>query len=167
MPPNHAHFSIIPTELLGRPSLLSIRRQQLDEQTKVKAATAALNPPLAPSLSQPVINVNFLPEMFQPVQAIDPIPTHIPAALAPLPGVHATASLLLPTQLATPGLRMSLADFCVAFDVSNALQAKLSNNRFTSSHSLRFASLDDLKTIGILCGELAQLKDAVCRWCSE
>ncbi|KAG0697340.1 hypothetical protein DFH29DRAFT_1003808 [Suillus ampliporus] len=148
MPPNHAHFSIIPTELLGRPSLLSIRRQQLDEQTKAKVATAP-SPPLTPS--QPVINVNFPPESSQ------------------LPGVHATASesLLLPTQLATPGPRMSLADFCVAFDVSDALQAKLTNNGFTSSHSLHFASLDDLKTIGILCGELAQLKDTVSCWCSE
>ncbi|KAG2366905.1 hypothetical protein BDR07DRAFT_1479668 [Suillus spraguei] len=163
MPPNHAHFSIIPTELLGHPSLLSIRHQQLDEQTKAKAVTAPS--PLTPS--QPVINVNFPPEMFQPLQAMDPVPTHIPAA-SQLPGVHATtASLLLPTQLATPGPRMSLADFCVAFDVSDALQTKLSNNRFTSSHSLRFASLDDLKTIGILCGELTQLKDAVCHWCGE
>ncbi|KAG2353917.1 hypothetical protein BDR07DRAFT_1495396 [Suillus spraguei] len=157
MPPNHAHFSIIPTELLGRPSLLSIRHQQLDEQTKAKAVTAPS--PLTPS--QPVINVNFPPEMFQPLQAMDPVPTHIPAA-SQLPGVHATtASLLLPTQLATPGPRMSLADFCVAFDVSDALQTKLSNNRFTSSHSLHFASLDDLKTIGILCGKLTQLKDAI------
>ncbi|KAG0695734.1 hypothetical protein DFH29DRAFT_879839 [Suillus ampliporus] len=165
MPPNHAHFSIIPTELLGRPSLLSIHHQQLNEQTKAKAATAP-SPPLAPS--QPVINVNFPPEMFQPRRVMDPVPTHIPAALQ-LPGVHATASesLLLPTQLATPGLRMSLADFCVAFDVSNALQAKLTNNGFMSSHSLHFASLDDLKTIGILCGKLAQLKDAVSRWCGE
>ncbi|KAG2039022.1 hypothetical protein BDR03DRAFT_1009472 [Suillus americanus] len=164
MPPNHAHFSIIPTELLGCPSLLSICHQQLDEQTKAKAATAP-SPPLAPS--QPVINVNFPPEMFQPLRAMDPVPTHISAA-SQLPGVHTTTvSLLLPTQLATPRPRMSLADFCVAFDVSDALQAKLSNNGFMSSHSLRFASLDDLKTIGILCGELAQLKDAVCRWCGK
>lgn len=166
MPLNHAHFNIIPTELLGRPSLLSVHRQQLDEQTKAKAkAAAALSLPLTPS--QPVINMNFPPDMFQPLRAmLNPVLTCIPAA-PQLPGVHATAPLLSPTQLTTPGPRMSLADFCVAFDVSDALQAKLSNNGFTSSHSLRFASLDDLKAIGILCGELAQLKDAVCRWCGK
>lgn len=160
MPPNHAHFNIIPTELLGRPSLLSIRRQQLDEQTKAKAATS--------QAVQPVINVNFPPEMFQPhrLGVTQAVPTHIPAATQ-LQAMHAAASLLSPTQLASLGPRMSLVEFCVAFDVSDTLQTKLSNNGFTSSHSLRFASLDDLKTIGILCGELAQLKDAVCRWCGE
>jgi hypothetical protein len=164
MPPNHAHFSIIPTELLGRPSLLSIRRQQLDEQAKAKAVTT-LAPPHA---TAPIIHVNFPPEMFHPHRVAEPIPAHVPTAVQlPVPHATATASLLSLTQLASPGPRMSLVDFCVAYDVSDALQTKLLKNGFTSSHSLRFALLDDLNTIGILCGELAQLKDAICRWCGE
>ncbi|KAG2738054.1 hypothetical protein P692DRAFT_20759847, partial [Suillus brevipes Sb2] len=131
-PPNHSHFSMVPEELLGQQSVLALRRQQLDEQARLKASSTGN------MQNTPVINVNFPPELFH----------------------------TLP-QLAAPGPRMCLADFCVAYEISETLQTKLLQNGFSSSHSFRFTSLEDLESIGLLRGEVAQLRDAVSRWCGE
>ncbi|KAG1786505.1 uncharacterized protein HD556DRAFT_1248196, partial [Suillus plorans] len=161
-PPNHSHFSMIPEELLGQQSVLALRRQQLDEQARSKASSTG---------NTPIINVNFPPELFQSLRALEPALAQAPAtALPPVPHPPAsvvTTSLLSPAQLAAPGPRMSLTDFCVAYEVSETLQAKLLQNGFSSSHSFRFTSLEDLESIGLLRGELAQLRDAVSRWCGE
>lgn len=101
MPPNHAHLNIIPTELLGHSSLLSIRRQQLDEQTKAKAETSQPEAPAPSKAVQLVINVDSPLEMFQPhrLRVTEDVPTHIPAATR-LQIMHAAVALLSPTERA-------------------------------------------------------------------
>jgi hypothetical protein len=169
MPPNHSHFSLIPSESLGRTSLLSVRRQQLDEQSNLKKANATA-PAAAAAHAMPIFNINFPPEMFQAVRgapSAEPV-HHAPApALLPPPAVSSSLSLFSATQLASPGRRMSLVDFCSAYDLSQTLHSKLSDHGFSSSHSLRYVTLDDLQKVGLLCGELAELKDAIARWCGE
>jgi hypothetical protein len=167
MPPNHLHFNMVPVELLGRQSLLAARRQQLDEQAK-KTATAA------PAVPAPVFNINFPPDLFQAVrgppapiahQPVVPVPLpHLTAATMPLPLI---ASLLSATQLASLGPRMALVDFCSTYDISGTVQAKLLDHGFNSSHALRYVTVDDLQKVGLLCGELAELKDAISHWCGE
>ncbi|KAG2115104.1 uncharacterized protein F5147DRAFT_769560 [Suillus discolor] len=159
-PPNHSHFSMIPEELLGQQSVLALRRQQLDEQAQLKASSTS---------NTPVINVNFPPELFQSLHALEPALTQAHAA-TPIPHPPAsvvTTSLLSLAQLAAPGPQMSLTDFCVAYEVSKTLQAKLLQNGFSSSHSFCFTLLEDLESIGLLWGELAQLRDAVSHWFGE
>ncbi|KIK39958.1 hypothetical protein CY34DRAFT_88258, partial [Suillus luteus UH-Slu-Lm8-n1] len=136
MPPNHSSFSMISSDSLGRPSLLSVRRQQLDEQSKkaTQAEAVPAAPAPTPAQAMPIINVNFPPEMFQAIRAAS---------------------------------GMNLMDFCSAYELSQILQSKLSDHGFTSSHSLRYVTIDDLQKAGLLCGELAELKDAVARWCGE
>ena len=75
------------------------------------------------------------------------------------------AMLLTPSQLQSLGPRLSLDDFSASYDISQDLQRKLVENGYTASHSLRFATIQDLEVIGVLRGEIAQLKDAVSRWC--
>ncbi|KAG1720126.1 uncharacterized protein EDB91DRAFT_1257148 [Suillus paluster] len=114
--------------------------------------------------------------MFQAIRAASvsepvhraPAPTlPPPAVLLPLAVPASLGSLLSLTQLASLGPRMNLADFCSAYELSQILQSKLSDHGFMSSHSLHYVTVDDLQKVGLLCGELAELKDAVARWCGE
>ncbi|KAG1752435.1 uncharacterized protein EDB91DRAFT_1243201 [Suillus paluster] len=164
MPPNHSHFNMVPAELLGRQSLLAAhhQQQQANEQAKKLAET-----PLAPASSGPVVNVNFPPELFQAIRGLS-------APMAPqftlpnlAPAVHSAPSLLSPTQLISPGPRMALIDFCSTYEISDTLQKKLLEHGFNSSHSFRHVTIDDLQKAGLLCGELAELKDAISQWCGE
>jgi hypothetical protein len=151
---------MVPEELLGQQSVLALRRQQLDEQARLKASSTGN------MQNTPVINVNFPPELFHTLRALEQAPT---VALPPVlrPPAPVVTSLLSLAQLAAPGPRMCLADFCVAYEISETLQTKLLQNGFSSSHSFRFTSLEDLESIGLLRGEVAQLRDAVSRWCGE
>ncbi|KAG0705846.1 hypothetical protein DFH29DRAFT_996495 [Suillus ampliporus] len=163
MPPNHSHFSMVPIELLGRQSLLAAcRQQQADEQAKKLAVT----PPVPASIG-PVVNVNFPPELFQAIQSLS-------ASMAPqfplpnlAPAMHSAPSLLSPAQLISLGPQMTLIDFCSMYEISDTLQKKLLEHNINSSHSLRHVTIDDLQKVGLLCGELAELKDAISQWCGE
>ncbi|KAI6145574.1 armadillo-type protein [Pisolithus tinctorius] len=73
--------------------------------------------------------------------------------------------LLSAVQQANLGPRLSLFEFCAKYELSDELQIKLRLNGFISSHTLRFTSLEDVNAIGLLRGEIAQLRDAISRWC--
>jgi len=74
--------------------------------------------------------------------------------------------LLTPSQLQSLGPRLSLDNFCVLYDISQDLQHKLIENGYTVSHSLCFATIQDLEAISVLHGEIAQLKDVVSHCCN-
>ncbi|KAG1794193.1 uncharacterized protein HD556DRAFT_1237028, partial [Suillus plorans] len=163
MPPNHSHFSMVPIELLGHQSLLAVRcqQQQANEQAKKLVATPA------PASSGPVVNVNFPPELFQAIRGLSaPMASQFPSQnLAP--AMHPAPSLLSPAQLTSLGPQLTLIDFCSMYEISDTLRKKLLEHGFNSSHSLRYVTIDDLQKVGLLCGELAELKDAISRWCGE
>ncbi|KAH7921103.1 hypothetical protein BV22DRAFT_1039024 [Leucogyrophana mollusca] len=170
MPPNHDQFRMLPDELLGQQTALSIRRKELEQKAKAAAlnAPAPVAPPQAPA---PVINVNFPPEMFQMHHGGGaPVAADIaaPIANAPASGLgQIPATLLSAVQLQSLGPRLLLADFCASYDISDGVKKKLGDNGYISSHALRFATLDDLAEIGLLRGEIAQLRDAVSCWCDS
>ncbi|KAG1862590.1 hypothetical protein DFJ58DRAFT_656896 [Suillus subalutaceus] len=140
MPPNHSHFNMVPAKLLGHQSLLAAchQQQQANEQVNKLAETPA------PASSGPVVNVNFPPKLFQAIRGLsEPMaPQFTMPNLAP--AVYSALSLLSPTQL-----------------------KKLLEHGFNSSHSLCHVTIDDLQKAGLLCGELAELKDAISQWCGE
>ena len=160
MPPNHHLFDTVATDLLGRKSLLGERRDQL-ERTKAKAGDASgTNAPVS-------VHLNF----GEILHALQGRPCELPGPVQPAAiGTAANTSptepmLLSAAQQVNPGPRLSLSHFCNTYELSDELQTKLQANGFTTSHALRFVSLDDIKVIGLLRGELAQLRDAVSQWC--
>ncbi|KAI5994992.1 hypothetical protein EDD15DRAFT_2365882 [Pisolithus albus] len=170
MPPNHKEFILLSDENLGPTSLLSARRQELQDRAKVSMAATAVAAPNAPTA--PIINVNFPAEMFHLFGPQSPVLNTSAAMCGAGRSVHHPVSppkksLLTPAQLQSLGSRLPLDEFCALYDISKDLQRKLSENGYTTSHSLRFATIEDLDRIGVLRGELAQLRDSVSRWCNE
>jgi len=159
---------------LGQLTLLTAQHQELQEQAHMKQTQNSSAPAPTPSTTMgtattsggPIINVNFPAKMFQMF--------HNPGA-ATVPGAPLTqtqpvslsaAMLLTPSQLQSLGPHLSLDNFCVSYDISQDLQRKLIENGYTVSHSLRFATIQDLEVISVLCGEISQLKDVVSCWCN-
>jgi hypothetical protein len=104
--------------------------------------------------SYPAINIGFPPEM---MAAFHP-PQH--AAPAPMPNM---APMLLP-PLRGPGANMSIAEFCVYYELDDSIRARLDDNGFKVARVLQYVAVNDLKEMGFKFGEIAALKDGVGRW---
>ena len=176
MPPNHKLFDSATAEQLGKKSLLLEWRDQL-EQSKGKlvdtqtppsanAQTTPANAQAGPTNTPVSVNLNF-GELLHTLQGRpqEQLAVQPPVTPATHPIFTAEPMLLSAAQQSNLGPCLSLADFCHTYSLSDELQTKLQSNGFTSSHALRFVSLDDIKAIGLLCGEVAQLWDAVSEWC--
>ena len=88
-----------------------------------------------------------------------------PAAPGPAaPTVQAANSHMLLPHDRIPGSRLTLADFCAIYELTENIQTKLDENGYNGSHTFRFAELQDLKDAGLKAGEIAQMKDAIWRW---
>jgi len=176
MPPNHKLFDGAAAEQLGKKSLLLERRDQLERSkgklvdTQTPPSGNAQNTPAnaqAGPTSAPVsVNLNF-GELLHTLQGRPQEQTATQPPVTPVTNsiFSAEPMLLSAAQQSNLGPRLSLADFCRTYSLSDELQIKLQSNRFMSSHALRFVSLDDIKAIGLLRGEVAQLQDAVSEWC--
>ena len=168
MPPNHKLFNSATAEQLGKKLLLLERCDQLerskgklvDTQTPPSAntQTTPTNAQAGPTNAPVSVNLNFR-ELLHTLQdrPQEQLAAQPPVAPATHPIFTAEPMLLSAAQQSNLGPRLSLADFCHTYSLSNKLQTKLQSNGFTSSHALRFVSLDDIKAIGLLCGEVAQL----------
>ncbi|TFY52052.1 hypothetical protein EVG20_g10727 [Dentipellis fragilis] len=62
------------------------------------------------------------------------------------------------------GADMSLADFCIAFDLSDAILEKFTKNSYRAACALHYVKVNELKEMGFLLGEIAMLRDAVDSW---
>ncbi|KAI6046801.1 hypothetical protein EDC04DRAFT_2597903 [Pisolithus marmoratus] len=160
-PLNHEHFQMLPDDLVGQHSVLVDRRLQIEN---TKAAGAASRAPIVPTV--PVVNVNFPLELFKMFQGshVPPVAQALPDVMqTPLPPASANA-LFSPQQIQSIGERMSIQEFGSAYDLSPSLGAKLIEQGYNSTHALRFTTIDDLLASSLLCGEIAQLHDAIARW---
>ena len=178
MPLNYKELNtVLADENLRQLAVLAAWCQELQEQAHTKQsqnsfAPAPALPAPTPTLSTatmpggPVINVNFPAEMFQMFH--NPSAAAVPwAPLTQIQSVSLSAAMLLtPSQLQSLGPRLSLDDFTTLYDISQNLQHKLIENGYIASHSLCFATIQDLEAIGVLHGEIVQLKDAVSHWCN-
>lgn len=100
-------------------------------------------------------------------RSVPEVPTMQPPPKSPPTNtdIPAESMLLSAVQQVNLGPRLSLSEFCAMYELSDELQTKLRSNGFISSHTLRFTSLEDVNAIGLLRGEIAQLRDAISRWC--
>lgn len=88
---------------------------------------------------------------------------HTMSAVSPAPVTPAGPPTLLPER-SSAGATLVLSEFCTLFDVSTTVHDKLLHEGFTSSRTLQYLTLPDLKEMGFKYGEIASIKDAVARW---
>jgi hypothetical protein len=62
------------------------------------------------------------------------------------------------------GINCLVTEFCQQYDLTENLQKKLSDNRYTKARMFCFIHIGKLKDMSFLNGEIAALKDAVEQW---
>jgi hypothetical protein len=62
------------------------------------------------------------------------------------------------------GVDMPISEFCTAFDLVRTIEDKLVENGYIHSRFLRFVTIDELKQMKFLLGEIAAIRDGVDRW---
>jgi hypothetical protein len=148
-PPNHQLFNAVSPMFLAEKSPLM--------QARLKNI-ARDNPLVQPQPIAPVINVHMPNDLFQP---------HQYPALVPGPPVPAMSNALIPAMAhLTPDNNMSIDDFCSTYKLSDSILQCLRENRFTQSHAFRHIQVDDLKAMGLVLGEIADVREAVLKWVS-
>jgi len=70
---------------------------------------------------------------------------------------------LLPTS-AKPGPHLTLNEFCLTYSLSNSVHQKLDENGHTTSNTITYICVSELKEMGFKHGEIAAMKDAVRQW---
>lgn len=76
-----------------------------------------------------------------------------------------SGSSAVSTKKHSTGPRLSLADFCANFMLSDEIKEKLAAKKITGPHSLRFISDNDfIEKIGLEIGELGDVRDAEQQW---
>lgn len=149
-PPHHRVFDEKGADKLAGPSLLQRR--------------IAANQPAAPAA--PTINNNFsFPEAI--LDFIRPPPSAAstaPAAAAPAnPSVATEQTTLLPPNMKV-GERLTVLDFCRAYDLDYSISDKLTANGYKNSSVFYLIKLSDLLSMNFLQGEIAELREAVRSW---
>lgn len=71
--------------------------------------------------------------------------------------------MLLPSTLA-PGPKLTLVEFCTAYELTDLVRERLDANGYTGSNLLPYIELTELKDMGFKPGEIAALKEAVRSW---
>ncbi|KAG1884553.1 hypothetical protein F4604DRAFT_1918984 [Suillus subluteus] len=152
-PPNHKEFDTLSSNLLSKSAPLIQRR--LAEQN------AAQSTPDPPASTVPTINFNLPNDIFSFLRpASAPLPT-TPGQTNAL--VNSADMPVLPVS-ARPGPDLSLANFCAVYDLSPDIHAKLTENGYTGTRTIRYIVVSELKEMGFKNGEIAAMKDAVARW---
>ena len=75
-------------------------------------------------------------------------------------------NLLLPRSVA-PGPCLTLQQFCSEYSLSDAVYHKLNENGYTSSNTISYIRVSELKEMGFKHGEIAAMKDVVRQWISS
>ncbi|PBK81678.1 hypothetical protein ARMGADRAFT_1091082 [Armillaria gallica] len=141
-PPNHYLFDAMdPRSLVKKLLLLQTRLQQHKDQGQVPTITIA-----------PVVHVNIPNDLLQP----------FPLAPAPQP-LGNGAIPLIPSHL-IPGPNMDIEAFCDAQQLSHSICDCLLRNKFMQAHGFEFVTVQDLKDMGLVFGDIADLKNAVRSW---
>jgi hypothetical protein len=141
--PNHQLFNAVsPTFLAEKSPLMQACLKNIAHD----------NPLVQLQPIAPVINVHMPNDLFQ---------LHQYPALVPGP-VPAMSNALIPAMAhLTPDNNMSINDFCSTYKLSDSILQCLSENRFTQSHAFRHIQVDDLKAMGLVLGEIADVREAV------
>ncbi|KAK7016689.1 hypothetical protein R3P38DRAFT_2785859 [Favolaschia claudopus] len=109
-----------------------------------------------PVSNAPVINFN-IPDALVGLMSGRQNP---PAAGAPAPPT--TAMLLPPNTQVGPS--SSILDFCAVYGLSADISTKLTTNGYQDTDVFYLVSIDDLKEMQFMLGQIAQLREAVRKW---
>ena len=142
-----------------------LQRRLEAENSKKAAATAA-----------PVFNFSIGKDI---IDLLRPQPA-APAPVAAVPAVAIPQSpprsprramqsydLNCPTLLQgnrNAGIDMMMKDFCIEYGVENGAEEKLAINSYGHARLLSFVTIQELKDMCFLRGEIASLRDAVHKW---
>ncbi|KAI5992670.1 hypothetical protein EDD15DRAFT_2167802, partial [Pisolithus albus] len=143
-PPNHAKFNNLHVGQASECSPL-VQRRMAERNQAVSTA--------------PIVNFNFPPELFN---AFRPHAAKVASPVRSTPAAITTDSLL--PESATPGLCLTLSEFCTAYSLSDNVRQKLDDNGYTGSSTISYIRISELKDMGFKHGEIAAMKDAVRGW---
>jgi hypothetical protein len=145
-PPNHHYFNAISAHNLTGNTLLQQRR----------ASITAKDAP-----ASPVFNLHLPENLLAPLNPNCPVPAAAPN-LAPPFAITNSKMLLVPAM--EVGLKLTVLQFCLEYRLSASIQTKLTENGYVSVHTFKYIEVDELKDMGFLRGEIAELKIAVDSW---
>lgn len=148
-PPNNELFDKVAAAARAAKSPLLQRRLDLKEQASAKNTPAA-----------PQVHFNFpaeLANLLRPAAA--PAPAAPDAFMPPLK----TANMLIPHPR-IPGPDLSIENFCTLYDLDSDICDRFKEHKFKRSNAFKFVEVDELKEMGFMRGEIAELKVAVGVW---
>ena len=86
------------------------------------------------------------------------------SALGPMDS--AVSDRLVPSKL-TPGLDMTITDFCAQFGLDDKVRDQLADEGYRNTASLVHISISDLSKTGFKRGEIAEIQVAIAKWAVE
>ncbi|KAJ7132727.1 hypothetical protein C8R46DRAFT_1235676 [Mycena filopes] len=158
VPPNNNLFDAIAAGARGAQSPLLQRRLELREREAAKNAPAA-----------PQVNFNFPPEFAAFLRQPAPIPAPAPAPALPLAAPNAltlppnTGNMLIPYPC-IPGPDLTITNFCTTYNLDDDIRNRFESNKYKGSADFEFIEVDELKEMGFMRGEIAQIKGAIGKW---
>ena len=145
-------------------------QRRLDAENSKKAAAAA--PVFNFSIGKDIIDL-FRPQLAAPAPVAAVPATAIPAAAVPQSPPQSPQRVMqlydlnCPTLLQgnrNPGIDMTMKDFCVQYEVETGAGERLEMNSYGHARLLSFITIQELKDLKFLPGEIASLQDAVHKW---
>jgi hypothetical protein len=106
------------------------------------------------------VHFNFPPEFANILHPAAAPAAPTPDAFVPLPN---TANMLIPHPR-VPGADLSIDDFCTLYDLDTDICDRFKEHKFKRSNAFKFVEVDELKEMGFLRGEIAELKVAIRAW---
>ncbi|KAJ7022246.1 hypothetical protein C8F04DRAFT_1194655 [Mycena alexandri] len=150
--PNNALFDAIAAGARAAQSPLLQRRLELREQV------AAKNAPAAPQVN--IFPAEFAALLRPPVAPAPAPPLAAANAFVPPPS---GANILIPYGH-IPGADLTVANFCAMFKLDDEIRDRFEANKYKSSSDFQFIEVEELKEMGFMRGEVAQIKGAVGKW---
>ncbi|KAJ7909537.1 hypothetical protein B0H13DRAFT_2330240 [Mycena leptocephala] len=150
--PNNSLFDTVAVGARAAQLPLLQRRLELRDQAAAKNAPAV-----------PQVNINLPPEFANLLRPV--VPPAAPAPAAPnafIPPPN-TANMLIPYPH-IPGADLLIQDFCSLYDLDNDICEKFQIPKYKRTNAFKFVEVDELKEMGFMKGEIAELKVAVGKW---
>ncbi|KAF7372254.1 hypothetical protein MVEN_00084900 [Mycena venus] len=146
-PPNNEHFDRVAAAAWAAKSPLLQRRLEQKEAASAKHAPAA-----------PQVHINFPPEIANLLRPAPPIAA--PNAFIPRP--NSSNMLISPSRVS--GADLSIEDFCSLYDLDSDISHRFKEHKFKRTTAFKFVEVEELKEMGFMKGEIAELKVAVETW---
>ncbi|KAJ7106299.1 hypothetical protein C8R44DRAFT_858346 [Mycena epipterygia] len=147
-PPNNNLFDkVSPTSLAAQSPLLQ-RRLELKEKAAANSTPAA-----------PQVHFNFPPDFANFLRPTAPAAAVPPALIAPA----TTSDMLIPPPLIA-GPDLSIEDFCLLYNLDEDISTRFLAQKFKRTNTFKYIEVAELKEMGFMKGEVAELKVAISEW---